>query len=75
MQAVDSLVDLVGDTPLVRMHRFSAGVAPTLGFSQIADAAQGVAVGVASSMSVRESESLVRSLIDLCERTRPAQAA
>ena len=30
MQAVDSLVDLVGDTPLVRMHRFSAGVAPTI---------------------------------------------
>ena len=30
MQAVDSLVELVGNTPLVRMHRFSAGVAPTL---------------------------------------------
>src|SRR5688572_6477662 len=30
MQAVDSLIDLVGHTPLVRMHRFSAGVAPTL---------------------------------------------
>ena len=30
MQAVDSLVELVGDTPLVRMHRFSAGVAPTI---------------------------------------------
>ena len=30
MQAVDSLVDLVGNTPLVRMHRFSAGVAPTV---------------------------------------------
>ena len=29
-QIVDSLVDLVGDTPLVRMGRFSAGVAPTL---------------------------------------------
>ncbi|HVL99692.1 MAG TPA: cystathionine beta-synthase [Egibacteraceae bacterium] len=27
---VDSLVDLVGDTPLVRMPRFSAGVSPTL---------------------------------------------
>ncbi|HUH07041.1 MAG TPA: cystathionine beta-synthase [Egibacteraceae bacterium] len=26
----DSLVDLVGDTPLVRMERFSAGVSPTL---------------------------------------------
>ena len=52
-----------------------AGVAPTLGFSQIADAAQSVAVGVAASMSVRESESLVRRLIDLCQRTRPSQAA
>ena len=30
MQAVDSLIELVGNTPLVRMHRFSAGVAPTL---------------------------------------------
>lgn len=30
MQVVDSLLDLVGDTPLVRMPRFSAGVAPTL---------------------------------------------
>ena len=30
MQVVDSLVDLVGHTPLVRMARFSAGVAPTL---------------------------------------------
>lgn len=52
-----------------------AGVAPTLGFSQIADAAQAVAVGVASSMSVAESEPLVRTLIDLCHRTRPGQAA
>ena len=30
MQAVDSLIELVGHTPLVRMHRFSAGVAPTV---------------------------------------------
>jgi cysteine synthase len=30
MQVVDSLVDLVGGTPLVRMARFSAGVAPTI---------------------------------------------
>ena len=30
MQAVDSLIELVGNTPLVRLHRFSAGVAPTL---------------------------------------------
>jgi cystathionine beta-synthase len=30
MQVVDSLVDLVGDTPLVRLSRFSAGVAPTI---------------------------------------------
>ncbi len=30
MQVVDSLVDLVGGTPLVRMGRFSAGVAPTI---------------------------------------------
>ncbi|CAN5848453.1 MAG: cystathionine beta-synthase [Euzebyales bacterium] len=30
MQVVDSLVELVGNTPLVRMSRFSAGVAPTL---------------------------------------------
>ncbi len=30
MHAVDSLIELVGDTPLVRLHRFSAGVAPTL---------------------------------------------
>ncbi len=30
MDVVDSLVDLVGNTPLVRMRRFSAGVAPTL---------------------------------------------
>jgi cystathionine beta-synthase len=30
MQVVDSLVDLVGGTPLVRMSRFSAGVAPTI---------------------------------------------
>ncbi len=30
MQVVDSLLDLVGDTPLVRLRRFSAGVAPTL---------------------------------------------
>src|SRR5688572_33286063 len=29
-QIVDSLVDLVGNTPLVRMKRFSAGVPPTL---------------------------------------------
>jgi len=29
-QIVDSLVDLVGNTPLVRMRRFSAGVPPTL---------------------------------------------
>jgi CheY-like chemotaxis protein len=52
-----------------------AGVAPTLGFRQIADASQAVAVGIAASMSVRESESLVRGLIDLCQRTRPSQAA
>lgn len=52
-----------------------AGVAPTLGFSQIADAAQSVAVAVAASMSVRESEPIVRSLIDLCQRTRPSEAA
>jgi cystathionine beta-synthase len=30
MQAADSLIDLVGHTPLVRLPRFSAGVAPTL---------------------------------------------
>jgi cystathionine beta-synthase len=30
VQVVDSLIDLVGRTPLVRMSRFSAGVAPTL---------------------------------------------
>lgn len=30
MTIVDSLVDLVGDTPLVRMASFSAGVAPTI---------------------------------------------
>ena len=30
MQAVDSLIELVGHTPLVRMHRFSAGVEPTV---------------------------------------------
>lgn len=30
MQVVDSLVDLVGNTPLVRMARFSSGVPPTL---------------------------------------------
>ena len=30
MQAVDSLIELVGNTPLVRMHRFSANVAPTI---------------------------------------------
>ncbi|HVM20954.1 MAG TPA: cystathionine beta-synthase [Egibacteraceae bacterium] len=30
MQAVDSLIDLVGHTPLVRLHRFSANVPPTL---------------------------------------------
>jgi cystathionine beta-synthase len=30
MQVADSLVELVGNTPLVRMSRFSAGVAPTL---------------------------------------------
>ncbi len=30
MQVVDSLVELVGNTPLVRLARFSAGVAPTL---------------------------------------------
>jgi cystathionine beta-synthase len=30
MQVVDSLVDLVGATPLVRLARFSASVAPTL---------------------------------------------
>ena len=30
MQAVDSLIELVGNTPLVRLHRFSSGVAPTL---------------------------------------------
>ena len=30
MRIVDSLVDLVGDTPLVRMERFSASVPPTL---------------------------------------------
>ena len=30
MQAANSLIELVGQTPLVRMARFSAGVAPTL---------------------------------------------
>ncbi|MDQ3537829.1 MAG: cystathionine beta-synthase [Actinomycetota bacterium] len=30
MQVVDSLVELVGNTPLVRMSRFSAGVAPNI---------------------------------------------
>jgi len=30
MQVVDSLVELVGNTPLVRMNRFSAGVAPNI---------------------------------------------
>jgi cystathionine beta-synthase len=30
MQAADSLIELVGNTPLVRMHRFSADVAPTV---------------------------------------------
>ncbi|MPZ72175.1 MAG: cystathionine beta-synthase [Nitriliruptorales bacterium] len=30
MQAVDSLIELVGNTPLVRLHRFSANVPPTL---------------------------------------------
>jgi len=30
MQVVDSLVELVGNTPLVRMTRFSAGVAPNI---------------------------------------------
>ncbi len=30
MQTVDSLVELVGHTPLVRLRRFSAGVAPTI---------------------------------------------
>jgi cystathionine beta-synthase len=30
MDAVDSLVDLVGDTPLVRLRQFSAAVPPTL---------------------------------------------
>lgn len=30
MPIVDSLVDLVGDTPLVRLRRLSAGVAPTI---------------------------------------------
>jgi cystathionine beta-synthase len=30
MQVVDSLIDLVGRTPLVRMARFSAGVPPTI---------------------------------------------
>ncbi|HEX6256317.1 MAG TPA: cystathionine beta-synthase [Euzebyales bacterium] len=30
MQTVDSLVDLVGNTPLVRMERFSASVPPTI---------------------------------------------
>lgn len=30
MQTVDSLVDLVGDTPLVRLSRFSASVPPTI---------------------------------------------
>ncbi len=30
MQTVDSLVDLVGNTPLVRLRRFSAGVPPTI---------------------------------------------
>jgi cysteine synthase len=30
MDAVDSLVDLVGGTPLVRLNRFSAGVGPTV---------------------------------------------
>ena len=30
MDAVDSLVELVGRTPLVRLHRFSLGVPPTI---------------------------------------------
>lgn len=30
MQAVDSLVELVGDTPLVRLHTFSRDVPPTI---------------------------------------------
>ncbi|QBI19067.1 cystathionine beta-synthase [Egibacter rhizosphaerae] len=30
MTIVDSLIDLVGDTPLVRLSRFSANVAPTI---------------------------------------------
>lgn len=30
MQTVDSLVELVGNTPLVRLHRFSADIPPTI---------------------------------------------
>ncbi|MFG0284351.1 MAG: response regulator [Phycisphaerales bacterium JB039] len=49
-----------------------AGVAPTVGFGPIADAAQMSALAVSASMNVREAEASVRALIDVCERAQPA---